>query len=132
MAHILVIDDDEQILGFLFKALSTCGHQVFLANGGKEGIRCCSRNAIDLVITDIIMPDGEGLETIMHLKQLNPEITIFAITGNRYSLNMDVLAFASQFGAARTFEKPFSLNELVDAVETEMQAKQSLPGAKSR
>ena len=81
MARILVIDDDDQILRTLHQVLEMEGHEVVDASNGKEGIKLFRENGADLIITDIVMPEKEGLETIMELRRDFPDIKVIAISG---------------------------------------------------
>ena len=81
MALILIIDDDDQIRRVLRKTLERDGYDVADAPNGKEGIRLYRENPADLVITDIIMPEKEGIETIRELRRDFPEVKIIAISG---------------------------------------------------
>ena len=81
MARILVIDDEPYILLMLKKMLEKDGHEVDMALNGMEGIKLFEKNRFDLLITDIIMPEKEGLEIIMELKKENPGLKIIAISG---------------------------------------------------
>jgi DNA-binding NtrC family response regulator len=120
MARILIIDDEEPIRKMLMKALERVKHEVYQADNGKSGLRQCAQTPIDLVITDIVMPDGEGLETIMQLKQMHPGLIIFAMSGAQFNMGLDVLALASSLGATRIFQKPFGMDEMVTAIAEEL------------
>ncbi len=122
MARILIIDDEEPVRRLLLKTLERAKHEVYQADNGKSGLRQCSQVPIDLVITDIVMPDGEGLETIMQLKQLHPGLKIFAMSGAQFNMGLDVLALAKSLGAARIFQKPFTIEEIIKAVNDETSA----------
>jgi DNA-binding NtrC family response regulator len=81
MAHILIIDDDEQLRGFLEILLTRDGHTVKMAASGSEGIAVYHEEKFDLVITDIIMPNGRGIDVILSLQQSNDKTPIIAISG---------------------------------------------------
>jgi DNA-binding NtrC family response regulator len=81
VARILVIDDDEQILRTLHQVLEMEGHEVLDAPNGKEGMRIFEEHGADLVVTDIVMPEKEGIETIKELHEGNPDLKIIAISG---------------------------------------------------
>jgi len=81
MARILVIDDDIQILEMLGQTLEREGYEVVDALDGKEGMRLYREAPTDLVITDIVMPEKEGVETIMELKRDFPDVKIIAMSG---------------------------------------------------
>ena len=117
MAHILVIDDDEQIRRLLSIILKKEGHEVSLAENGKVGLAVFEKVHPELVITDVLMPEVEGLETIRQLRQLNPELPIIAITGGG-RVGADVcLLTAKKFGAFKTFKKPVPKEELFAAID---------------
>jgi len=118
--RILIIDDEESIRNVLCSLLEDAGYEVMEAENGRVGIQQCRRTPVDLVITDIIMPEREGLETIRELRRLYPGMKIFAMTGARISKQLDVLNIAATFGAVRTFDKPFELVEILRAVQEEV------------
>jgi CheY-like chemotaxis protein len=118
--RILVIDDEESIRSVLCSLLEGAGYEVMEAQNGRVGIQQCRKVPVDLVITDIIMPEGEGLETIRELRRLYPGLKIFAMTGARISKQLDILNIAATFGAIRTFDKPFELMEMLNAVREEV------------
>jgi len=115
MARILVIDDDPELRATLHDALLLAGHTVLLAEDGREGLHIQARSPADLVITDIYMPDKEGLEVIRTLRSHRPRVPVIAISG-RPDL-MSALFLAKRLGAVKTLEKPFEPKELLAAVE---------------
>ena len=116
MATILIIDDEKAILGFLKERLLDEGFNVLTASDGKEGMNLFNGNKVDLVITDIIMPDQDGFLTIMELKKSCPDIKIIAMSGGGCGHPEYYLDTAKCFRAQYTFEKPFKTSELVEAV----------------
>ena len=116
MATILIIDDEKAILGFLKERLMGEGFNVLTASDGKEGMNLFNDNQVDLVITDIIMPDKDGFETIIELKRICPDIKIIAMSGGGRGLPEYYLDTAKGFGAQYAFEKPFKTSELLEAV----------------
>ena len=114
MVRILVIDDDDDFRSMLRMALEQDGYAVEEARNGLEGSQRQRTEPVDLVITDILMPEQEGLETIQALRQEFPEIKIIAISGGVGRLNF--LTHARLFGALRTLQKPFTLQQLHDVV----------------
>ena len=116
MACILIIDDDIQILKLLREMLKREGHKVVEAPDGKKGIRLFKENGADLILTDIIMPEKDGLETIMELRKDSPNVKIIAISGGGRIEAEPYLNMAKQFGALRTLRKPFQREELLQAV----------------
>ena len=114
MARILVIDDEPDMRVLLEQTLKAAGHEVSLAADGREGVeRYCTRPA-DLVITDLYMPNQEGLETIAELRRRFPEVAIIAMSGKAAALTM--LSIAQKFGAIGILHKPFLTEELIAAV----------------
>lgn len=119
MKRILVTDDDEMVRYMLRKALERAGYEVVDAPDGKQGMKLCNEKSVDLVITDIFMPEKEGIETILDFKRRFPDMKIIAISGGgRGRLVPEVfLGMAKEFGAIRVFTKPIDLKELLVAVQ---------------
>jgi DNA-binding response OmpR family regulator len=117
VAQILVIEDDEQIRGLIREVLEDSGHDVVESSEGKEGLKKFSLNPNSLVITDILMPGMEGLETIRNLRMEAPNAKIIAISGGLAGKGINVLELAKKFGAARIIPKPFDISQLLGAVE---------------
>jgi len=116
MAKILVIDDDPSILTMLKKMLEKAGHEVDSANNGSEGldkIECCPP---DLLVTDIVMPEKEGIELIFYLRKRNPGLKIIAISGGGRFNYEGYLTSAKFLGADLVFQKPLVHKEFVQAV----------------
>ncbi len=118
MATILVIDDEESIRNLLRDVIEKAGHRVLQARDGREGLSVYSKNPVDLVIMDMLMPETDGLEATLQLTREYLDAKIIAITGAQGEKNF--LDVAKLFGARRTFEKPFDLKELLAAVEEEL------------
>ena len=114
--RILIIDDEQQIRMMLRQAIEKAGFEVDDAPDGKEGIDCFKRKRADLVITDIIMPEKEGIETIMALRRLDPAVKIIAISGGGRIQSDDYLNIATKVGASYSFAKPFSVMELLGKI----------------
>ncbi|MDD3472218.1 MAG: response regulator [Syntrophaceae bacterium] len=117
MARILVVDDEPEVLLLLSDILESGGYEVVKATNGVEGLREYQKGGVDLIVTDIIMPDKEGLESIMDYKQINPEVKIIAISGGARIGPHTYLKMAEKFGARKVFSKPFRNKELLDAIE---------------
>jgi CheY-like chemotaxis protein len=97
--------------------LEQAGHQVAEAPNGNEGLRLCQQLNPDLIVTDIIMPEKEGLETIMELRRDFPLVKVIAISGGGQTMaGSTCLHLAKRLGAAKTLAKPFSKQELLAAV----------------
>ncbi len=116
MARILVIDDVPDMRKLIQNTLETAGHEVACAGNGKEGLAKFSAQPADLVITDLIMPGTEGMETILKLRAAAPDVKILAISGA--PKEWMILKMAEYNGANKTLAKPFKLDELTGAVET--------------
>ena len=117
MANILLIDDDDQFRNMLRQLLERNGYEVKEASGGKEGIKLYLENPTDLIITDLIMPGKDGIETIQEFKKNFPDIKIIAISGGGRLGPEDYLHLAKMLGAQKTLTKPIELPELLEAIE---------------
>ncbi|MBI3452069.1 MAG: response regulator [Rhodospirillales bacterium] len=117
MARILVIDDEQMIRLYLRQALTMAGHEVGEAVNGKDGVQKYTASQWDLVITDIIMPEQEGIETVTLLRRANPQAKIIAISGGGRIGNTDFLQMAKQIGAGDVLKKPFKKSELLATVQ---------------
>jgi CheY-like chemotaxis protein len=106
MARMLIIDDDAEFRALLRRALVQAGYEVVEACNGREGVLCYRTAPTDLVLTDIQMPEQDGLETIRALRREFPAVKIIAMSGSRELGGLDVLRIAEQFGALHTLEKP--------------------------
>ena len=116
MSKLLVIDDEKLARVTMRKILERAGHEVVEATNGVEGVDLYRAGKFDLVITDIIMPDKEGVETIMELTRDFPDVRIIAISGGGRTRNLDFLKLAKQHGAKQVLAKPFSQSDLVNMV----------------
>jgi DNA-binding response OmpR family regulator len=116
MAKILVLDDEPSILLMIKKMLEKAGHEVDIALNGKEGMFLFEKNKPDLLITDIIMPEKEGLETIFELRKIYPDLKIIAISGGGRIGPDGYLPGAKLLGANMVFQKPLDQKEFVNAV----------------
>ncbi len=117
MARILIIDDDDQVRKMLRLTLIAAGFDVIEAQDGKLAMQLFHQNPeVDLVITDLIMPEKEGIETIIELTRDFPHVPIIAISGGGRIDPNDYLYLAKKLGARKTLEKPFSRQEIIDAV----------------
>ena len=117
MARVLVIDDEQLARFTIREILETAGHEVVEARNGNQGLGFQREAACDIVVTDIIMPEKEGVETIIELRKDFPELPIIAISGGGRTRNLDFLKIAEQYGANKILAKPFSEEELLEAVE---------------
>lgn len=116
MARILVIDDEAPVRDMIRQTLERAGYEVMEAGDGKRGMVQVRTQPIDLVITDILMPEQEGIETIRLLRKEFPQVKIIAISGGGKKGKLDVLPVAQTFGAHSTLSKPFERKDLLAAV----------------
>ena len=130
MSRILVMDDDVQVQSMLRGALEDEGYEVTVASNGKEGMQYWEKDHFDLVITDLLMPEKEGLETIRDLRKKSPLTRIIAVSGGFRDSGIDVLKLARNFGASRTFGKPVSLPDFLHSVRELLEASKDEGGAK--
>jgi len=117
MPRVLIIDDEPQIRSLLKRFLTHAGYEVDEAGDGLKGVKQMKANPADLIITDILMPKQEGLETIRQLREAFPDCKIIAISGGSELTSMDFLPIAKKFGAAKIFQKPLDFSELVESVK---------------
>jgi DNA-binding response OmpR family regulator len=115
--RILVIDDDEQMRILLRQVMEWAGYEVIEAGDGREGMLKQRKQQADLVITDLIMPEQEGLETITSLRREYPEVKIIAISGGGRIGPDAYLPAAQELGADRVFSKPFDVRQLAATVK---------------
>jgi DNA-binding response OmpR family regulator len=127
MPRILLIDDDQTMRRALRIALEKSGHEVAEAGNGCEALVAYRLRPADLVIADLIMPEMEGVETIRALRKLRPELPIIAISGGGRGSPENYLHLAQQFGAAKTFAKPFDFG-ILDAAVTSLLGGAGGPG----
>jgi DNA-binding response OmpR family regulator len=116
MKQILIIDDEPQIRSMLKMMLEREGFNVIVASDGKEGMKIFEKEPVDLVITDLIMPEKEGIEVIQELRKNNSNLPIIAISGGGKNSPDTYLNIAKLLGANAIFEKPVAKEKLIDAV----------------
>lgn len=116
MAHILIADDQEKIRQMLKSLLEQYGHEITLAINGREALNPFRPDKIDLVITDILMPDIAGIETIRELRKVDADVKIMAMSGGGTIGATGYLRMAGMFGAKETIEKPFNVQDMLDIV----------------
>ena len=127
MSSILIVDDEEDIRDALTMVLEGAGYDVMVVSNGNEAVELQREQPVDLIITDIIMPEKDGVSTIKELRQEFPGIRIIAISGGGGVQPIEYvpdaitttayLAAAKEAGADRVFTKPFERRDLIDAVE---------------
>ena len=121
--RVLIIDDNPDLRELIGDALEHEGYEVTLASDGSQGAEALRTGEPDLAITDIFMPEKDGIEMISLLKREFPETPILAISGavkHSTRVGVDYLSMARKFGADRVLRKPFDMDELLQVVEEVM------------
>jgi CheY-like chemotaxis protein len=116
MATLLVIDDDDGMRRLMVRTLAAGEHRVIEAANGQQGLLLVREHKPDVVITDILMPQMEGIETIREIQEVAPETKIIAVSGGGTSHNLMFLDVARAFGVAAVLAKPFRPAQLSEAV----------------
>jgi Response regulator containing CheY-like receiver, AAA-type ATPase, and DNA-binding domains len=116
MARILIADDSPDLLQVLVMILRDAGHQTTAARDGQEALSLLKRIEFDVMITDIVMPNKEGMETIMEARRLVPGLKIIAMSGGGWMSAQHYLDVASKLGASVVLTKPFSGDDVLAAV----------------
>jgi CheY-like chemotaxis protein len=127
MGQILVIDDDGLFRSMLSATLVHFGHTVIEAANGAEGLKLFQRLTPDLTITDLVMPEMEGLEVLMYFKRHSPFSKIMVMSGGVRGTAVDFLEIATRLGASRVLAKPFSTDALMNAINALLPADDSSP-----
>jgi DNA-binding NtrC family response regulator len=119
MAHILVVDDDAIYLNLLANTLSNKNYNVFIAKDGVEALKLCESQEFDLIITDILMPNVDGIDFIMKFNKCNSNTPVIAISAgsNRISAELN-LKTATALGVYSILLKPFSSEKFIDTVRS--------------
>ena len=117
MAKILLVDDDELVRYALTRVLTSAGHQVDVAENGLKAIRQFKLSPPDLVLTDIVMPDQDGLELLREIGELNAQMPVVVMTGGGEIMGQDYLLFADRLGASAIILKPFENAVLLSKID---------------
>lgn len=123
MARVLIIDDDAPIRDVLRQLLNREGYETVEAGDGREGVQYSQAASMDVIILDMLLPEQNGLEVIRELREVDPAVPIIAISGCGHTGPLDFFRVAETCGAQRTFQKPFPLRELLQAVRDLTQGK---------
>ena len=116
MPSILIIDDDDSLRDALRRTLHKEGYTIMEASHGGRGLKQLESAAVDVVLLDMFMPEKDGLETIGELRRMHPGIRVIAMSGGGFKGTVDVLHVAKKMGVRRTLSKPFTREELIEAV----------------
>ena len=117
MTQILVIDDEAIVRKTIRMALEGQGYEIFEAGNGIDGLKLAASKSPKLAIIDILMPDKDGLETILELKRTSPELKFLVMSGGGRTRNTEFLAIAVKLGADDFMKKPFDISTLREKVE---------------
>ncbi len=124
MAGILIVEDDKDLREMLKTSLLMRKYTVLEASDGKEALLKFRPSVTDMVITDLIMPDEDGLKVIMKIKEIKPSVKIIAISGGGKAGPGNYLNLAKALGADEIFPKPFSINEMIKKIDELLNAEQ--------
>jgi CheY-like chemotaxis protein len=118
MATILVIDDDSRIRRLMSRILTAAGYNIIEASDGREGLTLAQSHQPDLIITDILMPGMEGMETLLEIRKTMPQTKVLVVSGSAGAVATQVnyLSMAEKLGADAILAKPFLPNELTEIV----------------
>lgn len=122
MARILLVDDEVLVLQLFEAVLQEEHHDVTTAGDGNAAMAALAHGTFDVVVTDIVMPDKEGIEMIIEMRKLKPDLPIIAMSGGGRGSSTDYLEMAALLGARKTLAKPFSTQALLDAVTEVLRA----------
>lgn len=117
MAHIQIIDDEPAVKKLFEKLLRDEGYSVATAGNGREGLHMMKEKKPDLAITDILMPEMDGLEVLREIHAEFPGLPVIVMSGGTRSGTVNFLPVAKQFGACCVLSKPVELTELLSAVQ---------------
>jgi CheY-like chemotaxis protein len=115
-ARILLVDDEPAVLEILRHALRGAGYEVELAANGREAVERMKEQIFDLVLTDLIMPEKDGIQTILELRRIDPFVPVIAMSGGIAAGGGDFLPLARQLGAKAVLSKPFEYGVFMESV----------------
>ena len=114
--RVLIVDDDAGVRNFLRMLLELEGYEVVTVGNGNEALEAQRQDPAAVVLTDIFMPEAEGMETIVQLRKEFPQARIIVMSGGGSYRGTDYLKLARELGAAKTLKKPFAPQDLIDAM----------------
>ncbi len=117
MAKVLIVEDEEDLRDLISTVLQEAGHATIVTIDGEAGMRAFAAGRPDLVITDVIMPEADGIETIRRIRTLDPAARIIAMSGGALIGNDYYLRMAKPLGAMAVLAKPFDIDDLVHLVD---------------
>jgi CheY-like chemotaxis protein len=110
------MEDDDALRGLVVRVLTSAGYEVVDAPNGATGLERWREHGADVVITDLHMPDTNGIEVILELRTFAPKLPVIAMSGGQRALDLDLLGSAKLLGAVNVLTKPFTRVELLAAV----------------
>jgi len=113
---VLIIDDESEVRSLLTRTLTQAGYEVVAVASGDEGTRACRQQSFDMVIVDMVLPEKDGLETMMEIRRGSPKARIIAMSGAPRAPIMDPLSLAMKLGAVAILTKPFTPDEFIGSV----------------
>lgn len=117
---ILIVDDEAPIRFLIAQTLASYGYVVKTAENGIEALELASQESFGLIMTDLIMPGRDGIETILALRSKHPKTRIIAMSGGFHGGKQSYLPLAGKIGACRTLAKPFGISTMLEAIEAEI------------
>jgi DNA-binding response OmpR family regulator len=126
MAGVLIVEDDRELREMLKTSLQRRKHTVYEALNGKDAIQHFKPSITDIVVTDLIMPDEDGLKVIMKLREIKPELKIIAISGGGKAGPGSYLNLAKMLGADAIYSKPFAMSDLISKIEDLLNCEQQV------
>jgi DNA-binding NtrC family response regulator len=115
---ILIADDEEGLRDIFAESLKLSGYRVSVAENGAAALRVLGAEAVDLLLTDILMPDVDGIELIMQVRRSHPELKVIAMSGGGRTAAEVLINIARRLGVHATLEKPFDLATLLEKIES--------------
>jgi CheY-like chemotaxis protein len=116
---ILIVDDDKLVQGSLKAQCERKSFQVLIANDGNEALRVLEQQPCDVALLDVLMPDKEGIETLLEIRQRFPQLPVIVMSGGGMRGKYDFLAIARKFGANAVLRKPVRPEEMFKAIEAQ-------------
>jgi DNA-binding NtrC family response regulator len=125
--RVLIIDDESEVRSLLSRTLTLAGYEVVTVASGEEGTRACRQHSFDMVVVDMVMPEKDGLETLMEIRRGSPQARIIAMSGAPRTHVMDPLSVAMKLGAVASIMKPFTPDEFLGSVVEHLPAAPHAP-----
>ena len=112
----LIIDDESEVRSLLTRALTQAGYEAVAVANGDEGTRACRQQSFDMIVVDMVLPEKDGLETMMEIRRGSPKARIIAMSGAPRAPIMDPLSLAMKLGAVAVLTKPFTPDEFIGSI----------------